>query len=588
MKKFTLFMLIIFFFISVFAQKSEKEFKKAHVHYTYGDYDTALKLHYKLHQRDSLHVKNNYYLGICYLEAMQNEKALDIFQKIKFFRMPYKSIILEYDFYHDTYRSNVYFFNYAKALHLNHQFEKAITYYKDFLSFLNIKYPKKYDDVKVFVVRQIEMCKNGLILLKYPVHHIEIKNMGEKINSKYDDIAPLLDLEEHVLLFTSRRPHNDSTETQRMDLDYEYMEDIYMSVKGDDHQHEWNEPFRIDDEVNTKDHDAGVGLSASGCHLFIYRNNNTGEGNLYETHINDEGKWSTPEKMPEGINTKYTESHATISADGTRLFFTSNRPGMGKTDIYFSQKMSNDENILWTKPILLDSMINTSESEESPFLSYDGNTLYFSSKGHNSMGGYDIFKSEYNPITKRWSKAENLGYPINTADNDVFFVWTKHGTHAYFSSHHEDSYGEHDLYLMTIDTTYVPNQCNAAAYFLNHSKKNIPSIVDDTLFITTTMDTLFTGSLITFSSKFTSDKNYEIDHMYWKFGNTQYDCHEEGIVTYYEKGQYDITLVMYLNINKNKYRLEVLKTIQVLDKPKKIELLPVNQQISNKGKNIKN
>lgn len=581
MKKTIISTLLLFFFITLFAQRSEKEFKKAHVYYTYGEYDVALKLHYALYKRDSLHVKNNYYLGICYLEAMQNEKALNIFQKIKFFRTDYKKIFLEYDFYHDTYRSNVYLYNYARAFHLNHQFEKAITYYKDFLSLLNTRYSKKYNDVKKFVIRQIEMCQNGLILLQYPVHHVEIKNMGGKINSEYDDIVPLLDLEEHVLVFTSRRPHDDTTQKQRMDLDYEYMEDIYMSVKDDDNK--WNKPFRINDEVNTKHHDAGVGLSASGCHLFIYRNNNVGSGNLYETHINDLGEWSSPLKMSEGINTKYTESHATISADGMRLFFTSNRPGIGKTDIYFTEKVLNSDT-LWTKPILLDSMINTTESEESPFLSHDGNTLYFSSKGHNSIGGFDIFKSEYNPITKKWSKAENLGYPINTADNDVSFVWTRNGTHAYFSSHHDDSYGEHDLYLMTIDTTYVPNQCNAAAYFLNHTKKHIPSIGNDTLLITTKMDTLFTGDPITFSSKFTSGKDYEVDHMYWKFGNTQYDCHKEGVVTYHEKGGYDITLVMYLNINNKKYRLEVLKTVNVLDKPQRLQSL-VTQQISQLPKN---
>lgn len=160
--------------------------------------------------------------------------------------------------------------------------------------------------------------------------------------------------------------------------------------------------------------------------------------------------WGALEKLPEGINTKSLESSASISPDKMTLYFTSTRDGgFGGEDIYIARKDSSTGK--WGEVSSIGSEINTKYDETAPFIHPDGKTLYFSSKGHKSMGGFDIFKSVYDEDKGTWSLPVNVGYPINTPENDIFFVWTADGNRAYFSTHHKDSYGGEDLYMLEIN-----------------------------------------------------------------------------------------------------------------------------------------
>ncbi len=262
---------------------------------------------------------------------------------------------------------------------------------------------------------------------------------GNKINTKYSEHSPVFTADESILIFTSKR--KGSTGNIMTD-DGQYKEDIYISFKE---ENGWSEPFGIGNTINTAGHEATIGLSADGQELFIYKDDNN-DGNIYYSKLNGDS-WSKPEKMGSDINTKDQETHASLSADGKSIYFTSDRKGgYGGKDIYIVRKLPTGE---WSKAQNLGDSINTPYDEEGPYIHPDGVSLYFSSCGHKTMGGYDIFISTYNPDNKTWSTPENLGYPVNTTEDDVFYTPTVDGTRAYYSSYKAGGIGNNDLYIIS-------------------------------------------------------------------------------------------------------------------------------------------
>jgi outer membrane protein OmpA-like peptidoglycan-associated protein len=265
---------------------------------------------------------------------------------------------------------------------------------------------------------------------------MEVKNIGKTINSEFPEYAPVISADESVLIFTSRRPN---TTGGKIAEDGSFFEDIYISYNQNG---EWTEPKSIGENINTPGHEATIGLSVDGQQLLIYKDDN-GDGNIYYSKL-DGDTWQAPIKLSDNINSKSWESHASISSDGNTLYFTSNRKGgYGGRDIYFSRKLPNGE---WGLPINMGPKINTPYDEEGPFIHPDNRTLFFSSKGHNSMGGFDVFIS-LKDENGNWSQAMNLGYPLNSSDDDVFYVLSADGKRAYYSSIKEDSYGDKDIYV---------------------------------------------------------------------------------------------------------------------------------------------
>ena len=158
------------------------------------------------------------------------------------------------------------------------------------------------------------------------------------------------------------------------------------------------------------------------------------------------GIWGKPEKLRRNENPNAFEPSAALSPDEQTLYLVSDRKGgHGGLDIYRYEKIANG----WGKPENLGAVINTSFDEDGVFVGKDGKTLYFSSKGHKSMGGYDIFKSTYNSNTETWSKPENLGYPVNTGGDDIYFMIAPNGERAYYASDKNGGFGEMDIYRIT-------------------------------------------------------------------------------------------------------------------------------------------
>ncbi len=325
----------------------------------------------------------------------------------------------------------------GRAYHLNMQWDKAIDSFNQFLKLLNGNDIKELNALGDEVKRKIEECENGKELEKNPAR-VFIDNVGPEINTKYPDYGAVISADESVMIFTSRRD-NTTGGGIAPELN-EYFEDIYISNKKEG---KWSTAVNIGPPINTKGHDATAGLSPDGQTLYVYIDDR-GDGNIYECHLKG-ANWSKPEKMNKNIDSDAHESTASISFDERTLFFVSDRKGgLGDKDIYYSKK---DEKGRWGKAVNVGAPINTPYGEEGVFIHPDGKTMYFSSRGHNSMGGYDVFKSTL--VNGQWTEPVNLGYPINTPDDDVFFVISASGKHGYYASFNPSGYGELDNYMIT-------------------------------------------------------------------------------------------------------------------------------------------
>jgi outer membrane protein OmpA-like peptidoglycan-associated protein len=321
----------------------------------------------------------------------------------------------------------------AWSYHLNSRWDDAIKYYQIYLS-QGKKNAGETDDV----TKKIAECNSGKKYSATP-ERVFVDNLGSAINSSFPEYGPSISADEETIIFTARR--DNSTGAKRDENDNGYYEDVYSSTKLNG---KWQPSKQLSKTVNTDNHDAAAGLSSDGSKLYVYRHSGKDGGDLYESVLFG-ADWEAPVHMNKNINTKYHESSVSLSFDGKRLYFVSDKEsGLGDRDIYYSDMDVKGE---WGPSKNIGPIINTKYAEEAVFMHPDGVTLFFSSKGHNTMGGYDIFKSTL--INGVWSAPENLGYPINGPDDDVFFVVSGSGSRAYFASSKTGGFGEKDIYKIT-------------------------------------------------------------------------------------------------------------------------------------------
>jgi outer membrane protein OmpA-like peptidoglycan-associated protein len=326
--------------------------------------------------------------------------------------------------------------------HYGYNFDEAISYYNQYLSKLDHNPTYKGADLtpRETVLRKIYECEQGKILVEFP-EDVEIENLGETINSAYDDYAPLVDADESLLIFTSRRLDGNLNEVLAED-NFPY-EDIYYSRKVDT---TWSQPTNIGNHINTLYHDSNVGLSKDGKQLFIYKDDN--QGDIFVSDLIGEEEWSKPSPLGGHINTPYSETSMSLSPDGNTMFFSSNRPdGYGGFDIWVTHKNRKGQ---WEKAENMGPEINTQLDEDAPFIGFDSKTMYFSSDGGEGMGGFDIYRVAYDSTTAQWSPPSNMGYPINTPDDDIYFVPAKDGRRAYYASVRDGGFGYTDIYVLKI------------------------------------------------------------------------------------------------------------------------------------------
>lgn len=397
---------------------------KADKAFALGDFVDAKTKYDKLMLLDTNNQDINFNLGVCNFELVKYRHL----SKNNFIKVNPKKYV-EVNYYLGV------------LAHLNNDFDAAINYFNQYQT---SKTQKQFTADEVGVL--LEKSKVAKEMMSKYDKNIKIINLGDTINSKYSDYRPLISAEEDFIIFTSRR-ENELFKDQ--DAFGDYYENIYISKKING---KWQSPTPLDTSINSKYNDAGIGLSSNGEQLFIFKtSDDLKTGDIYESLFID-NIWQTPVKLGESVNSEnYIETSACYTINNEAIIFSSSRPGgFGGKDLYMIKKLPNGE---WGEPFNLGSTINTPYNEDAPFIHPYENILYFSSEAHQNMGGYDVFKSEFNFETGEFEKSINLGYPINTVNNDVFFVLNTDATTGYLSSEREHGFGSQDLYKVQFNNS---------------------------------------------------------------------------------------------------------------------------------------
>lgn len=436
---------ILFFCLSVgpvaFGQEVDGEkWNEAQYLFYEGNYAEASELYEELLEESPKNPGLLLETGICYYRMGTDRQAtIDYFQEA-LDNAPEDEVVPELYFY------------LAKAHHINYDFDAAIHWFQEFKASI-AKNDPLHEDADLF----IQMAENGKRMVM-DKKEWRITNLGEKINSEYADFRPVLTLDEKVLFFTSRRLWPDEKNRAFVNqANGQYFEDVYYSLNVGG---EWQEPV-ISDISSAKRNEASVAITVDGKQLIIYKDDEEGNGDLFLTELGNKDL-KKPEILPEQISDdKSWESHGCFSPDGKTLYFASDRKGgYGGVDLY---KVEMDDKGNWGKPENLGSEINTAMDEEAPFMAVDGVTLYFSSNGNMSMGGFDIFYSKMKEDGS-WGAKVNMGYPLNTTDDDVFFVLGADGKTGYYASSKQlrkddrgimESFGGMDLMKIEFDKSYL-------------------------------------------------------------------------------------------------------------------------------------
>jgi hypothetical protein len=384
------------------------------------NYLGAMKVYKELLSQKPGDIDFHYKLGICYLNT-----NIDKAQAVQYFEWITKQVKFDNEVWYEL----------GRAYHYANRFKDAITALNKYK-----QYASATDKVKVD--KEIEECNNGIQFMKYPVS-VTFQNLGKDINSPYPDYYPLVNQDESMLIFTSRRqgPNSETPE-----IDGYYSSDIYIShaVQG-----KWDKAKPIGNQINTGDDEEAVGLSPSGDELVIYLDHIKEFGKIYYSE-KKANVFSKPIIYPvQTVNSDF-QSSGSLSPDGNVLFFSSQRAGgYGETDIYMSKKLPNG---LWALPQNLGPNVNTVYKEDFPWLDVDGTTLYFSSQGHTTMGDFDLFKSQWVDIdSNKWSVPQNLGYPVNTSGDDRCISFTSDHRVAYVSRVRPEGSGDMDIYRITFN-----------------------------------------------------------------------------------------------------------------------------------------
>ncbi len=386
-----------------------------------GTYREARKNYLKAYRYNPTNAELNYMIGICYLFTD------DKFESIKYLKKAYKN--------NPDVSSDIRFML-GRAYHLVLDFDNAMLEYNEYLQSLD---PKEVPKVKLTIERLISECRNGKELVAEPKRTV-VSNPGKAINSEYDDYNPVISKDESTMFFTSRRMHEEKS--PRNPFDNKFYEDVYYSeFKGG----AWNQAERFDTRINkkrNKANNAAIAISPDKNEIYLYVGKSN-SGDIFSSYLNN-GKWTPPRPISHKINSKYRETSLCFSSDENTMYFVSNDPktSLGGADIYVSKK---DPKGRWQEPENLGNIINTEFDEVAVNLSPNDSTLYFSSKGHKTMGGFDVFKTSLNE-TGLWSAPENMGYPINTPDDDVFYDEMSDGRTAYYSTIRESGLGGKDIY----------------------------------------------------------------------------------------------------------------------------------------------
>ncbi|MEN9997219.1 MAG: hypothetical protein RI922_209 [Bacteroidota bacterium] len=354
------------------------------------------------------------------------------------------------------------FYHLGNAYQLSGNMEKAIEYYNLFLT----NSSGKSETIRLAKLK-IAQCENAKKAIAAPIN-VALKNLGKAINTNYPDYSPVISLDGSALYFTSRRPwENNSTENFRDPAINQYPEDVYVSYM--DYDSSWTEAMKLDFCL-PKRNEATIAVSSDERRVYLYEDS-TGSGDIYYSDFYA-AKFNDIKALNiTGLNTEFWETHCMMSHDGSRLFFSSDRPGgFGGRDLYVIKKTGDTT---WSEPINLGDKINTAFDEDAPFVSVDNKMLYFSSNGEKSIGGFDILTADLLD-NGTWSESRNLGYPFNSTNDDIYYTTTIDGLRGYLTSFRGDGFGEKDIYEVNNDFLGVKSLAVLKGLIRNYDNSPLP------------------------------------------------------------------------------------------------------------------
>ncbi len=399
---------VLFLCTTTFSQSNKKLIKKGNQYFELQNYPKALSFYEKVSVNDVDDIEFIVRFGQSFLYSGDYDKAVKFLGKaVEMNESP----------------EATHYLSYARALHRNNQFDKAIEQY--------VLWGNKSKEA-VTARRYVQECRIAKMMINNGTE-VKIRPIKGNVNTEFPDASPKINADGSRLFFASRRPNKASKKNHEDGLPFIQ---IYSASK----RTKWKNVKPLQAPINTEGFNTLAGISGNGRYLFLYKSENGGD--LYISK-NNRGKWSIPEPLPDYINTSYHESSASLSPDGKTLYYIHGKEG--NYDMYTSTRSRKG---VWSKPKALE-FLNTTLNEASPFIHADGKTLYFSSQGHQTMGGYDIFRS-VKLSDGSWSKPENLGYPINTASDEVDFVLAANGTTGYYARHWNKGKGYNDIYELEL------------------------------------------------------------------------------------------------------------------------------------------
>lgn len=396
--------------------QNSKALAEAEKFYSVKAYDQALPKYLEAIQAGEKSAAVQYKVGVCY------QKTGDLNEQIK--AIPYFETALQ-----DKAMPVSLNYDLGALYLLDENLQKAI---ESFTKYRNLS--NKADKKAIAQADEaIQTCHNAIALMSVP-RDFNVHHFNSIINTKYTEYNPVVSADESVMAFTALRPNTGKTRTGD-----KFIEEIYTSANA---AGSWSEPKVI---PIAHDYNVGTaGMSADGQKMLIFMGGASDPGGLFQITKTGDG-WSKPGLLTPTINTpKYLESTASITPDGKTIYFASDRlNGQGGLDIYRTTMQANGT---WSTPANLGPEINTKANEDAPFIHPDQKTLFFTSDGHNSMGGRDIFVTKL--VNNKWTSPENMGYPVNTTANDNYFTLIADGTRGYFSSDRKGGMGGQDIYYL--------------------------------------------------------------------------------------------------------------------------------------------
>jgi tetratricopeptide (TPR) repeat protein len=401
------------------SQSTEELFDDAEFFFATEEYEEALYLFLQLIRRDPENANFNFRTGMTYLNIPGEEvKSIPYLEKAtRDISLKYKAIDLdEYQAPHHTW------FYLGNAYRINNQLDEALEAYEKFKDIRNFE--KNYN-IRI-VDNEIKVCERAKIIKDAPINMVK-RNLGKDINDGSTNYLPVVNSDETVMVFMKSQ---------------KFYEALMFSYKSDG---KWVQPINITPQVGSDGDLTPAGLSADGKELLLVKRSNRSDGDIYISTY-DGQFWSNAEKLGSNINSPRDEAHASFADDGKGLYFSSDRRGgFGGLDLYFAARLPDNS---FGQPINLGPQINTNEDETSVFL--NKNDLYFCSKGHFNMGGYDIFFAE-KMEDGTWGDAVNIGFPLNTTNDNSFFQPLGDGNIGYIALFNQkENFGFEDIYRIEL------------------------------------------------------------------------------------------------------------------------------------------